>query len=76
MITWARAVQRKLVRKRGLTRKQVILLPRYSPRNPPTRQVGMVAKVNKLARKLSISHIYHGIKLMSYQTKISVLQTC
>ena len=54
MITWARAVQRKLVRKRGLTRKQVILLPRYSPRNPPTRQVGMVAKVIKLAAKASL----------------------
>ena len=48
-LTGASAVQRNPVRKRGLTRKQVILLPRYSPRIPPSRQVGTVAKVNKLA---------------------------
>ena len=42
-------MQRNPARKSGLTRKQVILLPRYSPRRPPSRQVGIVAKVNKLA---------------------------
>ena len=48
-LTGASAVQRNPVRKRGLTRKQVIFLPRYSPRIPPSRQVGTVAKVNRLA---------------------------
>ena len=42
-------MQRKLARKSGLTMKQVILLPRYSPSRPPSRQVGIVANVNKLA---------------------------
>ena len=50
-ITGAKAVEINPMRKRGLTRKQVILLPRYSPRRPPRRQVSIVAKVDRLAER-------------------------
>ena len=45
----ARATQRKLARKTGELRQQTILLPRYSPRNPPSRQVKIVEKICRLA---------------------------
>ena len=48
----ARATQRKLARKTGELRQQTILLPRYSPRNPPSRQVKIVEKICRLAGKM------------------------